>query len=212
MELRALTFIDVLQPQLAGFLQTVAQGFLPLDRQASLIVEIAPGIAINALTDVALKRARVAPGMQIVERAYGLLELHAFDQGEVRAAAAAILEALGFAEGDRLAPRTLSREIITGVDGHQSAMINRMRHGDMLAEGETLYTLEVQPAGYAAICANEAEKRAEIKLLEVVTFGAVGRVWLGGGEEEIREAAAAVDATLAALPGRTVEGAREARR
>jgi hypothetical protein len=130
----------------------------------------------------------------------------------VRAAAAAILGALGLAEGDRLAPRTLSREIITGVDGHQSAMINRMRHGDMLAEGETLYTLEVQPAGYAAICANEAEKRAEIKLLEVVTFGAVGRVWLGGGEEEIREAAAAVDATLAALTGRTVEGAREARR
>jgi hypothetical protein len=208
MELRALTFIDVLQPQLAGFLQTVAQGFLPLDRQASLIVEIAPGIAINTLTDVALKRARVAPGMQIVERAYGLLELHAFDQGEVRAAAAAILGALGLGENDRLAPRTLSREIITGVDGHQSAMINRMRHGDMLAEGETLYTLEVQPAGYAAISANEAEKRADIKLLEFVTFGAVGRVWLGGGEEEIREAAAAVDATLASIAGRGAEARR----
>src|SRR4029078_4206150 len=89
MELRALTFIDVLQPQLAGFLQTVAQGFLPLDGQASLVVELAPGIAINALTDVALKRARVTPGMQIVERAYGLLELHAFDQGEVLSAAPA---------------------------------------------------------------------------------------------------------------------------
>ena len=212
MELRALPFIDVLQPQLAGFLQTVAQGFLPLDRQASLIVEIAPGIAINTLTDVALKRARVAPGMQIVERAYGLLELHAFDQGEVRAAAAAILGALGLVETDRLAPRTLSREIITGVDGHQSAMINRMRHGDMLAEGETLYTLEVQPAGYAAICANEAEKRADIKLLEFVTFGAVGRVWLGGGEEEIREAAAAVDATLAGLGGRAPDRGAEVRR
>ena len=212
MELRALTFIDVLHPQLAGFLQTVAQGFLPLDRQASLIVEIAPGIAINTLTDVALKRARVAPGMQIVERAYGLLELHAFDQGEVRAAAAAILGALGLVETDRLAPRTLSREIITGVDGHQSAMINRMRHGDMLAEGETLYTLEVQPAGYAAICANEAEKRADIKLLEFVTFGAVGRVWLGGGEEEIREAAAAVDATLAGLGGRAPDRGAEVRR
>ena len=212
MELRALTFIDVLQPQLAGFLQTVAQGFLPLDRQASLIVEIAPGIAINTLTDVALKRARVAPGMQIVERAYGLLELHAFDQGEVRAAAAAILGALGLVETDRLAPRTLSRVIITGVDGHQSALIIRMRHGDMLAEGETLYTLEVQPAGYAAICANEAEKRADIKLLEFVTFGAVGRVWLGGGEEEIREAAAAVDATLAGLGGRAPDRGAEVRR
>jgi hypothetical protein len=205
MELRALTYIDVLQPQLAGFLQTVAQGFLPLDGQASLVVEVAPGIAVNVLTDVALKRARVAPGMQIVERAYGLLELHAFDQGEVRAAGAAVLAALGKSEADRLAPRVLSREIITGVDGHQSAMINRMRHGEMLLEGQTLYTLEVLPAGYAAFAANEAEKRADIKLLEMVTFGAVGRVWLGGAEEDIRQAAAAVDDALAALPGRSAE-------
>jgi hypothetical protein len=205
MELRALTFIDTLQPQLAGFLQTVAQGFLPLDGQASLIVEIAPGIAINTLTDVALKRARVALGMQIVERAYGLLELHASDQGEVRAAEAAILGQLGLGEADRLTPRVLSREIITGVDGHQSAMINRMRHGDMLAEGQTLYTLEVQPAGYAAIAANEAEKRAEVNLLEVVTFGAVGRVWLGGAEEDIRQGALAIDQTLAGITGRSAD-------
>jgi hypothetical protein len=202
MELRALTFIDVLQPQVAGFLQTVAQGILPLDGQAALVVEIAPGIAVNSLTDVALKTARVTPGMQIVERAFGLLELHAFDQGEVRAAAAAILAKLGVAEADRLAPRVLSREIITGIDGHQSAMINRMRHGQMLLEGETLYTLEVQPAGYAALAANEAEKRAGIGLLEMVTFGAVGRVWLGGREEEIRQAADAVDAALKSLNGR----------
>ena len=207
MELRALTFIDVLQPQLAGFLQTVSQGILPLEGQASLLVEIAPGIAVNTLTDVALKTARVTPGMQIVERAFGLLELHAFDQGEVRAAAAAILGKLGVAEGDRLAPRVLSREIITGVDGHQSAMIKRMRHGEMLLDGQTLYTLEVQPAGYAALAANEAEKRAEIGLLEMVTFGAVGRVWLGGREEEIRQAADAIDASLKSLNGRAA-GAR----
>lgn len=202
MELRALTFIDVLQPQVAGFLQTVSEGFLPLDGQAALIVEIAPGIAVNALTDVALKQARVVPGMQIVERAYGLLELHAFDQGEVRAAAAAILAKLGLTEADRLAPRTLAREIITGIDGHQSAIINRMRHGQMLESGQTLYTLEVMPAGYAALAANEAEKRAAVGVLEVVTFGAVGRVWLGGREEEIGEAAAAIDRALGSLAGR----------
>jgi len=202
MELRALTFIDVLQPQLAGFLQTVAQGILPLDGQAALVVEIAPGIAVNALTDAALKTARVTPGMQIVERAFGLLELHAFDQGEVRAAGAAILARLGVAEADRLVPRVLSREIITGIDGHQSAMINRMRHGQMLLEGQTLYTLEVQPAGYAALAANEAEKRAGVSLLEMVTFGAVGRVWLGGGQEDIRQAANAIDACLKSLNGR----------
>lgn len=207
MELRAFTFIDVLQPQLAGFLQTVSQGILPLEGQSALLVEIAPGIAVNSLTDVALKTARVTPGMQIVERAFGLLELHAFDQGEVRAAAAAILAKMGLGEADRLAPRVLSREIITGVDGHQSAMINRMRHGQMLLDGETLYTLEVQPAGYAALAANEAEKRAGISLLEMVTFGAVGRVWLGGREEEIRQAADAVEASLKSLNGRAA-GAR----
>jgi hypothetical protein len=210
MELRTLTFIDVLQPQVAGFLQTVAQGVLPLDGQAALVVEIAPGIAINALTDVALKRTRVVPGMQIVERAYGMLELHAFDQGEVRQAAAAILERLGKGEGDRLAPRVLSREIITGIDGHQSAMINRMRHGEMLRAGQTLYTLEVQPAGYAALAANEAEKRAAISVLELVTFGAVGRLWLGGAEEDVQQAARAVDEVLAGVTGRT-EAAAPAR-
>ncbi|HTA18336.1 MAG TPA: hypothetical protein VK989_03535, partial [Polyangia bacterium] len=152
-----MTYLDVLQPQVAGFIQTVAQGVMPLDGQSALLVEIAPGIAINALTDAALKRTRVVPGMQIVERAFGMLELHAFDQGEVRQAAAAILERLGLAETDRLAPRVLSREIITGVDAHQSAMINRMRHGQMLAAGQSLYTLEVHPAAYAAIAANEAE-------------------------------------------------------
>jgi hypothetical protein len=206
MELRALTFLDVLQPQVAGFLQTVAQGFMPLDGQSALIVEIAPGIAINALTDAALKGTRVVPGMQIVERAYGMLELHASDQGEVRQASRAILERLGASETDRLAPRILSREIITGIDGHQSAMINRMRHGDMLRAGQSLYTLEVQPAGYAAIAANEAEKRAEIAVLELVTFGAVGRLWLGGDEAEIQQAALAVDEVLAGLVGRAHGG------
>jgi hypothetical protein len=203
MELRTYTFIDVLQPKLAGFLQTVSQGFLPLERQASLVIEIAPGIAINTVTDVALKKTRVVPGMQIVERAYGLLEIHSSDQGEVRAAGAAILAHLQLAESDRLAPRVLSREIITGVDDHQSAMIDKMRHGDMLVGGQTLYTLEVHPAGYAAIAANEAEKRADINLLEMVAFGAVGRLWLGGAEEEIRQASDAIDAALAGIGGRT---------
>jgi hypothetical protein len=206
MELRTFTFLDVLQPQLAGFLQTVAQGFLPLERQASLLVEIAPGIAINEVTDAALKHTGVIPGMQIVERAYGLLELHSYDQGEVRQAGEAILHKLGVKEGERLKPRILSEEIITGVDGHHAAMINRMRHGDMLTEGQTLYTLEVHPAAYAGIAANEAEKAAPVHLLEVITFGAVGRLWLGGYEAEIAEAAKAVRAVLDSIDGRPNQG------
>jgi hypothetical protein len=206
MELRTFTFIDVLQPQLASFLQTVAQGFLPLEGQAALLIEIAPGIAVNSITDAALKQTRVIPGMQIVERAYGLLELHHFDQGEVRSAGHAMLEKLGTSEKERLRPRILSEQTITGIEGYHAQLINRMRHGDLITQGMTLYTLEVHPAAYAGIAANEAEKAAPIHLLEVITFGAVGRLWLAGGEAEIAEAARAVQETLAAIDGRENKG------
>ena len=203
MELRTFSYIDILQPQLTGFLQTVSQGFLPLERQASLFIEIAPGIAINKLTDVALKNTRVIPGMQIVERAYGVLELHSFDQGEVRQAGEAILEAMGVDQSARLKPKVLSEETITGLEGYHSQLINRFRHGDMIGEGQTLYLIEIAPAGYAAICANEAEKAAPVHLLEVITFGAVGRLWLGGNEAEIAEARRAILNTLADINGRS---------
>jgi hypothetical protein len=206
MELRTYTILDSLQPQLTGFLQTVAPGFQPLDGQASLFVEIAPGIQINQLTDAAIKQTRVLPGMQIVERAFGLLELHHDDQGEVRAAGEAILSLLGLSEKDRLRPRIVSSEIITGIHGYQEMLINRMRHGDMIAEGETLYVLETHPAAYAAIAANEAEKAAPIRLLEVLTFGAFGRLYLGGGEAEIEEAVKAIRLTLDGLDGRENKG------
>jgi hypothetical protein len=206
MELRTFTYLDILQPQLAAFLQTVAAGFLPLENQAALLIEIAPGIAINTVTDAALKRTRVEPGMQIVERAYGLLEVHSYDQGEVRSAGEAILEKLGVAEDQRLKPRILSEQTITGISGHHAALIDRMRHGDMITEGQTLYTLEVHPAAYAGIAANEAEKAAPIHLLEVITFGAVGRLWLGGYEAEIAEAARAIRSTLEGISGRANNG------
>jgi hypothetical protein len=83
-DLRAYVMLDSLQPQYAAFLGTVASGFLPLAGDASLYVEISPGIEINRLTDVALKSTRVRPGMQIVERYYGLLEVHSADQAETR--------------------------------------------------------------------------------------------------------------------------------
>jgi hypothetical protein len=205
-ELRSFTFIDILQPQLAAFLATVSQGYLPVEGQASLLVEIAPGIAINTLTDVALKATRVTPGMQIVERAYGLLELHDFDQGEVRAAGRAILERLEKTEQDRLRPRTLTNERISGMNPYHTMLINRMRHGNMIGKGETLYTLETHPAGYALFAANEAEKAAEINVLEVRAYGAFGRIYLGGPEAEIEKAADAAMAGLQALDGRPNKG------
>jgi len=206
MELRALTVLDSLQPQLTGFLQTVCAGFMPLEYESALFIEIAPGIAINQLTDAALKATRCQPGMQIVERAFGLLELHDSDQGQVRAAGAAMLERLGVSETDRLKPRIVSSQTITGIRGEQSQLINRMRHGDMIVKGEALYILEVHPAGYAAFAANEAEKASPINLLEFISFGAFGRLWLGGGEAEIHEAARAAETALAGLVGRDNPG------
>src|SRR5688572_17763342 len=202
MELRALTILDSLQPQLTGFLQTVCQGFMPLEEEAAMFIEIAPGIAINQLTDVALKQTTCRPGMQIVERAYGMLELHDKDKGQVEAATTAILERLGARREDALKPRIVSSQIITGLDGHQSQLINRMRHGDMIVGGQTLYILEVHPAAYAALACNEAEKASPIHVLEMIAFGAFGRLWLGGAEAEIKAAAEAAEAALAKIGGR----------
>jgi ethanolamine utilization microcompartment shell protein EutS len=202
MELRALTVIDSLQPQLTGFLQTVCAGFMPLENESAAFIEIAPGIAINSLTDVALKSTSCRPGMQIVERAYGMLELHDRDKGQVEAAVDAIVSQMGVTREQRIKPRVVSSQIITGVQGEQAQLINRMRHGDMITRGQTLYILEVYPAAYAAIAANEAEKAADIHLLELITFGAFGRMWLGGWEADIKVAADAAEAALAKITGR----------
>jgi hypothetical protein len=203
--LRTYVYLDILQPQLASFLATVAQGYLPIEEQASLFIEVQPGIAINRITDVALKNASVTPGMQVVERAFGALEVHSFNQAEVRAAGEAVLRYYGLEESDRLTPRVVTSEIITGTDPYQTMLINRFRHGDVILKGQSLYILETHPAGYALLAANEAEKAAPISLLEVMSFGAYGRLYLGGGDDEIKEAARAAEACLAGITGRPNE-------
>jgi len=201
-DLRSYVFLDSLQPQYAAFLGTVAQGFLPLAGEASLFVEVAPGIEINRLTDVALKATRVKPGMQIIERYYGLLEVHSPEQAETRAAGAAILEAIGLTETDRLAPKILSSQIIRRIDDHHAQLINRTRHGQMIIPGQTLYVLECEPAAYAALAANEAEKSSEIRVLEVRAHGSMGRIYLGGEERDIDVGWRAAVAALEGLEGR----------
>ncbi|MEM9291378.1 MAG: hypothetical protein AAGD01_06840 [Acidobacteriota bacterium] len=207
-DLRSYVFLDSLQPQHAAFLGTVAKGFLPLAGDASLYVEIAPGIEINRLTDVALKATSVRPGMQIVERYFGLLEVHSESQADVRAAGEAILDEIGLSEADRYRPRIATSQIIRRVDGHQVQLINRMRHGQMLLTGQTLYVLEVEPAPYAALAANEAEKAANINILDVRSFGSFGRVYLGGEESDIDVGWRAAVAALENLEGRDIRAKR----
>jgi hypothetical protein len=204
-DLRTYAFLDSLQPQHAAYLGTVARGFLPLPGDTSLWVEISPGIEINRITDVALKSTKVRPGMQIVERLFGLLEVHHEIQAEVRAAGAAILSALGVEESDRIKPKVVSSQIIRHIDAHQVQLVNRMRFGHMLLAGQTLYVLEVEPAGYAALAANEAEKEANINILDVRAFGSFGRVYLGGEEQDIMAGYGAAVAAIESLSGREAE-------
>lgn len=201
-ELRSYVFLDNLQPQHAAYIGTVALGFLPLPGDASLWIEIAPGIAINRITDIALKSASVRPGVQVVERLYGLLEIHSSRQGETRAAGKAILEAIGVRREECLKPRVVSTQIIRNVDAHQTQLINRTRRGQLLLAGQTLYVLEVQPAAYAALAANEAEKAATINILEVQAVGSFGRLYLGGEERDILAGSSAALAAIENVAGR----------
>lgn len=209
-DLRTYVFLDSLQPQHAAYLGTVARGFLPLPGDTSLWVEISPGIEINRITDIALKSTRVRPGMQVVERLFGLLEVHHEVQAEVRAAGAAILQALEVQESERIKPRVVSSQIIRHVDAHQVQLVNRMRYGHMLLAGQTLYVLEVEPAGYAALAANEAEKEANINILDVRAFGSFGRVYLGGEERDIMAGYGAAVAAIEGVSGREAETKRRA--
>lgn len=201
-ELRSYVYLDRLQSQHAAYIGTVALGFLPLPGDASLWIEISPGIEINRITDVALKAAVVRPGVQFVERLYGLLEIHSTNQGETRAAGQAILAALGVKRQDCLKPRIVSSQIIRNIDAYQAQLINRNRRGQMLLAGQTLYVLEVQPAAYAALAANEAEKAALINILQVSAIGSFGRLYLGGEERDIIAGSHAIIAALESTPGR----------
>ena len=149
--LRTYCFLDALQPQLATFIGKTARGFLPVPFQASLWVEIAPGIAINQVTDAALKATRVQPAVQVVERAYGLLEIHDHDKGEVLQAGQTILKYLGVEESQRLKPRVLTNQIIRGVEAYQTQIINRSSAGMMVLPGQSLFIFECEPAGYAVL-------------------------------------------------------------
>ena len=203
-DLRTFIFLDSLQPQLVSYIGTTARGFLPISGMASLFIEIAPGIEINRLTDIALKKTDVRPAMQIVERAYGLLEVHSDSQGEVREAGKAILDELGLEESARMKPRVVSSQVIRKVDDYQSQLINRDRYGSMLIPGQTLYILEVEPAGYSALAANEAEKASDVTLIEVRSFGAYGRLYLGGEERDIDVGSEAALRSLESVSGRKI--------
>ncbi|MDV3128543.1 BMC domain-containing protein [Mycobacterium sp. 21AC1] len=199
-ELRSFIFIDRLQPQTMSYLGTWIKGALPRANMAAQIIEVAPGLDIEGVTDVALKHAEVKAGILVVERQFGYLEFHG-ETGAVKAAADAALDELGGDIGSAVPPRVLASRIISSVDHQHAFLINRNKIGSMVLPGESLFVLEVQPASYAILATNEAEKAADIKVVDFRMIGATGRVYLSGTEADIRQAAdAARDALSRSTP------------
>lgn len=201
-ELRGAVFIDQMQPQFAATVATNSDGFFPVAGEASFWLEVQPGIVINRLMDVALKSCDVRPGALVTERSYGTLEVHSADQGMVRQAGELILKAAGVTTADALQPHLMTSEVIRKISDHHAMMINRTRAGMLVLGDDTLYTLEVNPAIYVVLAANEAEKASPIRIVGLGAEGAVGRLRLAGTDAEIDEAVKAVKRALEGLPGR----------
>jgi hypothetical protein len=205
-ELRVYLTVDDLQPQFAAYLGTPtrARGYPPLAGQHALIMEVAPGLMIERVIDIALKAdPDLEPGILFVERQFGILELHGDDKAKLLAVGRAILRGIGLTEGDQLRPRILYTDVIEDISDQHAVIINRNRQASMVMPGETLLVCEMVPALYAALAANEAEKAAPgLTLVDVGMIGAAGRIYLSGGTAEVEAARARIEQVLGAIGGR----------
>jgi hypothetical protein len=191
-KLRTYVYIDSLQPQLAEYMATVSQGFLPVPGDACLWIEVSPGMAIHRLTDMALKGTRVHLSQQVVERAYGSMVIHQRDQSDVSTAGQMLLARMGARVDDREQCQIAWQEIIQGMTPDHTVLINRQnRRGSMILPGQSMFIMETDPAGYVVYAANQAEKAADITLIDVRAVGAFGRLTVAGTEGNVDEAAAA---------------------
>jgi hypothetical protein len=205
-ELRGALVIDEMQPQFAAVVAANSDGFFPVAGETAFWLEVRPGIVVNRLLDVALKGCDVKPGALITERSYGTVEVHGPDQGQVREAGRRMLAAAGVRAEDGLRPNVMTDEIIRAIDDHQAMMINKSRAGMLVLGRDTLYTLEVNPAVWVLLAANEAEKAAPVRLVGLGNNGAVGRLRLAGTDAAIEAAVSAVQRALAGVTGRENRG------
>jgi hypothetical protein len=196
--MRAYVMIDAMQPEYAAYVGATVQGSPPVAGMSELWIEVAPANEAFRLMDVALKAAAVKPATQFIEREFGLLELHAFEQAAVTAAADAILDATGLSPDDRERPRLASSQVVTNVDPFQAQLINKMRRGSLLVPGQTLLIMEVEPAAYIALAANEAEKAAAVSQVYISNVGRFGRYFAAGSESDIEAARASAIAAITA--------------
>jgi hypothetical protein len=205
-ELRVYLPIPGLQRQFAAYLGTPtrARGYPPSEGDHALIVEVAPGLAIERVTDLALRaEPAVEPGILFVERQFGVLEVHSRDASDVERAGQAILAGLHRAPSDQLRPRLLYCDVIEDVTDQQAVIINRSRQASMILPGQSLLVCEMAPALFAAVAANQAERAApENTLVDVTMIGASGRLYIAGTTDGVSKAAAEIERLLAGIEGR----------
>jgi len=192
-----------MQPQYGALTGKTMQGEIPVEGMAEIYIETAPASDIYRVMDIALKTTDVRAGALAVEREYGSLEIHSRHQESVQVAGRQALEVLGLTENDRMKPEILSSLLISNVDAFQAQLINRTSFGGLLLAGQTLCVLEVLPAAYIVLAANEAEKAANITLVNYTPRGRSGRLYFSGTDTEVRQARDAAIKAIEALPGRT---------
>jgi hypothetical protein len=205
-ELRVYLLLEDLQRQFAAYLGTPtrARGYPPLEGEHALIVEVAPGLAIERVIDLALKSVpAVEPGLLFVERQFGILEVHGEDLEDVRRAGEAILAGIGADADDQLRPRVLFADAIEDVTDQHAVIVNRTRQASMVLPGETLGVYEMTPALFATVAANEAERAVpENTLVDVQMIGAAGRVYISGTPDGVARAGEAIAGVLGRIEGR----------
>ncbi len=205
-DLRVYLLVQDLQQQFAAYMGTPtrARGYPPFEKDHALIIEVAPALAIERVTDLALKSVpTVEPGILFVERQFGVLEIHARDLGDVQRAGKAVLAGIGAAAADQLRPRVLYHDIIENLTDQHAVILNRNRQGSMILPDETLLVYEMTPALFAAVAANEAERAAPgITLIDVQMIGAAGRVYIGGRLDDVVTARDRITKVLSEVQGR----------
>ncbi len=201
--IRALLQIDRLQPRFAAYVGSTVQGSIPLAGDTALIGELAPGNSVFTLIDIALKASSVEAATQIVEREFGFFILRSPSNAEISSARDAILERLGLRITDRLKPGIESTQVITSVEPHQAQLLNKWRKGAMVVPGQTLGIVECAPAAYIAEAANDAEKSANIDIVEVRAVGRFGRLFFCGSEDSVTTAIDAACAAINAVTGKS---------
>ena len=194
--LRCYCYLDRMQAKYAAFVGTITQGDFPVEGMASLYIEMAPGNEVFRTVDIAVKATEAKPGAQVVEREFGMFEVHSLNQAAVLESGRIVLERLGLNIEDRIRPKVASIQLITNIDPYQAQLLNRWRRGSMLVPGQTLLVVECFPAAYINYACNEAEKKATINVVHVSSVGRFGRMWLSGTEAE---AETARDASIRAL-------------